>query len=46
MSELQPLAKTMSSAQLAEWLEGQHRLIVHPRSIERALKRVAKKGGS
>jgi transposase len=46
MSELQPLAKTMSSAQLAEWLEAQHRLSVHPRSIERALKRVAKKGGS
>lgn len=46
MTELQPLAKTMSSAQLAEWLQEQHSLIVHPRSIERALKRAAKKGGS
>jgi transposase len=46
MTELQPLAKTMSSAQLAEWLEEQRSLSVHPRSIERALKRVAKKGGS
>ena len=44
--ELQPLAKTLSSAQLAEWLKEQHHLSVHPRSIERALKRVAKKGGS
>lgn len=46
MTELQPLAKTMSSAQLAEWLQERHNLSVHPRSIERALKRVAKKGGS
>jgi transposase len=46
MTELQPLAKTMSSTQLAEWLQEQHSLIVHPRSIERALKREAKKGGS
>jgi len=46
MIELHPLAKTLSSAQLAEWLEAQHRLSVHPRSIERALKRAAKKGGS
>ncbi len=46
MTELQPLAKTLSSAQLAEWLQEQHSLIVHPRSIERALKRAAKKGGS
>jgi transposase len=46
MTELQPLAKTMSSAQLAEWLEEQRSLSVHPRSIERALKRAAKKGGS
>jgi transposase len=46
MTALQPLAKTMSSAQLAEWLEEQRSLSVHPRSIERALKRVAKKGGS
>ena len=44
--ELQPLSKTLSSAQLAEWLKEQHHLSVHPRSIERALKRVAKKGGS
>ncbi len=46
MTELQPLAKTMSSAQLAVWLQEQRSLSVHPRSIERALKRVAKKGGS
>ncbi len=46
MAELQPLAKTMSPAQLAEWVQEQHHLSVHPRSIERALKRVAKKGGS
>jgi len=46
MTELQPLAKTMSSVELAAWLEQHHRLIVHPRSIERALKRAAKKGGT
>jgi transposase len=44
--ELQPLAKTMSAAQLAEWLQEQRSLSVHPRSIERALARTAKKGGS
>ena len=42
---LLPLANTMSSAQLAEWLRDQRHLIVHPRSIERALARSAKKGG-
>ncbi len=42
---LQPLAKTMSSAELAVWLHDQHHLLVHPRSIERALARSAKKGG-
>ena len=46
VAELQPLAKTMSSAEFAEWLQQHHHLSVHPRSIERALKRVAKKGGS
>jgi transposase len=46
MAELQPLAKTLSPAQLAEWVHEQHHLSVHPRSIERALKRVAKKGGA
>lgn len=46
MAELQPLAKTMSSTELAAWLEKQRSLIVHPRSIERALKRAAKKGGT
>ena len=46
MAELQPLAKTLSSAQLAVWLKEHHSLIVHPRSIERALARVTKKGGS
>jgi transposase len=45
VAELQPLAKTMSSVELAKWLKAQRSLIVHPRSIERALKRVAKKGG-
>jgi len=42
---LVPLAKTMSSAELAVWLRDQQHLIVHPRSIERALARSAKKGG-
>ena len=42
---LLPLAKTMSSAELARWLHDQHHLLVHPRSIERALARSAKKGG-
>jgi transposase len=42
---LVPLAKTMSSAELAVWLRDQQQLIVHPRSIERALARSAKKGG-
>lgn len=46
VSELQPLAKTMSSAQLARWLQERHHLSVHPRSIERALARTAQKGGS
>ena len=46
MAELQPLSKTMSSVELAKWLQEERRLIVHPRSIERALKRVAKKGGA
>jgi transposase len=45
VAELQPLAKTMSSAELAVWLQQERHLSVHPRSIERALKRVAKKGG-
>jgi transposase len=42
---LLPLAETMSSVQLAMWLRDQHHVIVHPRSIERALARSAKKGG-
>ncbi len=46
VAELQPLAKTMSPAQLAVWLQEQRSLSVHPRSIERALKRAAKKGGA
>jgi len=46
LREVEPLSKTMSSAELAYWLEAQHHLIVHPRSIERALKRAAKKGGT
>ena len=39
-------AATMSSTELAAWLREEHQLIVHPRSIERALARAAKKGGS
>jgi len=46
VAELQPLAKTMSAAELAAWLREQRSLSVHPRSIERALARTAKKGGS
>jgi transposase len=45
ITELQPLAKTRSSAELAVWLQQHRNLSVHPRSIERALKRAAKKGG-
>ena len=43
---LRPLADTMSSTQLAQWLRDERQLSVHPRSIERALARSAKKGGS
>jgi transposase len=46
MRDLLPLSKTMSSTELASWLEAHRSLIVHPRSIERALKRAAKKGGT
>jgi len=46
VAELHPLAKTMSTAELAVWLQEQRSLIVHPRSIERALKRATKKGGA
>ncbi len=42
---LRPLASTMSSTQLATWLHDERQLSVHPRSIERALARPAKKGG-
>ena len=42
---LGPRASSMSSTELAAWLREEQHLIVHPRSIERALKRVAKKGG-
>jgi transposase len=45
VEELQPLAKTMSAVELAAWLREQRSLSVHPRSIERALKRKAQKGG-
>jgi len=45
ITQIRPLAKTLSPTQLAEWLQEQHRLRVHPRSIERALARSAKKGG-
>ncbi len=43
---LLPHAATQSSAQLANWLREQYHLRVHPRSIERALARVAKKGAA
>ena len=43
---LLPLANTMSPAELAVWLQEQRHLSVHPRSIERALKRKAQKGGA
>ena len=43
---LRPRAATMSSTELAAWLREAHQVIVHPRSIERALKRAAKKGGA
>ena len=46
IAELQPLAKTRSAAELAVWLQEQRSLSVHARSIERALKRAAKKGGA
>lgn len=45
IAQLVPLAKTMSPAELAVWLHEQQHLRVHPRSIERALKRSAQKGG-
>jgi transposase len=42
---LRSRAATMSPAELAAWLREEHHLVVHPRSIERALARAAKKGG-
>ena len=45
LKEIRPLSDTLSSASLAEWLQQHHQLSVHPRSIERALAREAKKGG-
>lgn len=45
VAELQPLAKTMSVGELVIWLREQRSLSVHPRSIERALAKTAKKGG-
>jgi transposase len=46
IAELLPLSKSMSAVELAVWLREQRSLSVHPRSIERALKRAAKKGGA
>jgi transposase len=43
---LLPQAATQSSAQLADWLREHEHLRVHPRSIERALARAAKKGAA
>ncbi len=45
IAQLQPLTRTMSPSQLALWVQERHHLTVHPRSIERALARSAKKGG-
>lgn len=42
---LRERSATMSSTELATWLREEHRLVVHPRSIERALAKAAKKGG-
>jgi len=39
-------ASSMSSTELAAWLREEQHVSVHPRSIERALKRAAKKGGT
>jgi len=41
MGQLQSLAKTLSPPQLAQWVQEEHHLTVHPRSIERALARSA-----
>ncbi len=47
VAQLRPLAKTMSAAELAAWLQEQQDLSVHPRSIERALARQPRqKGGA
>ena len=45
LKEIRPLSEKLSSAELAAWLQEHHQLSVHPRSIERALAREAKKGG-
>jgi transposase len=45
LKEIRPLSEKLSSAELAEWLQQHRQLSVHPRSIERALARSAKKGG-
>jgi transposase len=45
LTQIRPLAKILSPAQLVQWLQEQHHLTVHPRSIERALARKAQKGG-
>jgi transposase len=43
---LEPRASSLSATELAAWLREEQHLSVHPRSIERALKRAAKKGGT
>src|SRR5689334_16904422 len=45
LKEIRPLSEKLSSVELAEWLQQHRQLSVHPRSIERALARSAKKGG-
>jgi len=45
VAELRPLAKAMSAAELAGWLQEQRGLWVHPRSIERALARHQRQKG-
>ncbi len=45
VAELRELSKTRSAPELAEWVREQRGLIVHPRSIERALARKPRQKG-
>lgn len=46
LAELIPHATTLSSTQLAQLVQERFHVAIHPRSIERALVREAKKGGA